>query len=92
MREKRWLQQRSWEGQRKGRTDTKKRKIFVFLEKIFFFSKKDICFSEEDICFSEKDIFFLKRYFSEGERKMEVQQEKKGGFFWLLEGEELFHC
>ena len=47
---------------------------------------------EEDICFFEKDIFFLKRYFSEGERKMEVQQEKKGGFFWLLEGEELFHC
>ena len=40
--EKRWLQQRSWGGQRKGRTDTKKRKIFVFLKKRDFLGKKDI--------------------------------------------------
>ena len=58
MREKkRWLQQRSWGGQRKGRIDTKKRKIFVFLKKIFVFLKKDIFF------------FFWKRYFSEDGRK-----------------------
>ena len=69
-----------------------KEEDICFSGKDICFSKKDICFSEEDICFSEKDIFFLKRYFSEGERKMEVQQEKRGGFFWLLEGEELFHC
>ena len=55
MREKkRWLQQRSWGGQRKGRTDTKTRRIFVSLKKIFVFLKKKNFFGEKDI-FSEGD-------------------------------------
>ena len=43
MREKRWLQQRSWGGQRKKRIDAKK--------------EEDICFSKKYIFFGGKDIF-----------------------------------
>ena len=43
--EKRWLQQRSWGGQRKERIDAKK--------------EEDICFFEKDIFFSEKKKIFF---------------------------------
>ena len=77
---KRWLQQRSWGGQRKWRT-------YIFLRKIFFEEKKRY--------FSEEERRRKKEFSLGGREKRDISGlvagERGGAFFWVA-GEELFHC